>query len=202
MLSVPVEWQVEMEVQDSPDDFDETPKLQLEHGSYVFKIILQGIRPQIWRRFKVPAGISFHTLHNIIRVVMGWENYHLYRFDIGEMSFTTKPMAAEDRYSDEPIDTYLAEHGYQLFYEYDFGDHWQHVLTLEKFLVREVAEPLCMAANRAVLRKTTGDRGFTMNFWDCVSHAKDVSLVNGKTASAITADAFELHATNDTLKSE
>lgn len=149
VLSVPADWQIEMQAHDPLDEVKKVSKSQLEHGEYVFKIVLQGIRPQIWRRFKVPAGISFHTLHNIIQVVMGWENYHLYRFDVGETSFTTEPMAAEDRYSDEPIDAYLAELGYQLFYEYDFGDRWEHVLTLEKFLVREVDDPHCIAGNRA-----------------------------------------------------
>ncbi|MDQ7027707.1 MAG: tyrosine-type recombinase/integrase [Anaerolineae bacterium] len=98
---------------------------------------------------QVPAGISFHTLHGIVQIVMGWENYHLYRFDVGCKSFTSEPLAGEDHYSDEPIDAYLTEIGYQLFYEYDFGDHWEHVITLEKFLVRELPAPLCIAGNRA-----------------------------------------------------
>jgi hypothetical protein len=112
-LSVPVEWQIEMETQDTPGDFDEKPNPQLEHGGYVFKIVLQGIRPQIWRRFKVPAGISFHTLHDIVQIIMGWENYHLYRFSVDWRGFTTEPMAGEDHYSDETIDAYLADVGYR-----------------------------------------------------------------------------------------
>lgn len=168
------------------DDFDEKPKPQFEHGGYVFKIVLQSIRPQIWRRFKAPAGISFHTRHNIIQVVMGWENYHLYHFDVGETSFTTEPMATKDLYSDEPIDAYLAEVGYQFFYEYDFGDPWEHVLTLEKFLMREVLNLFASLEIVLVHLKIPVVHGFTMNFYTHDDHERDGSRGNGNTASAIT----------------
>ncbi len=204
VLSVPIEWQIELQAQDTLDDFDEQPKPQLEHGGYVFKIVLQGIRPQIWRRFKVPAGISFHTLHNIVQVVMGWENYHLYRFDVGEMSFTTEPMAGEDHYPDEPIDAYLAELGYQLFYEYDFGDRWEHVITLEKFLVREVSEPLCISGNRACPPEDSGGPWLYDEFLRSrQSHKGRVSRKwQHRIGNYWDADAFDLEATNDAIKAD
>ena len=204
VLSVPAEWQLEMKAHDPLDEVDTVSKPQLEYGGYVFKIVLQGIRPQIWRRFKVPAGISFHTLHDIVQVVMGWENYHLYRFDVGEMSFTTEPMSSEDHYSDEPIDAYLAEVGYQLFYEYDFGDRWEHVLTLEKFLVREIDEPLCIAGNRACPPEDSGGSWLYDEFLRSRQSRK--GRVSRKWQHRIgnywDADAFDLQATNDALKDD
>ncbi len=199
-LSVPVDWLTEMEAPAAV----EVPKSQPEHGGYVFKIVLQDIRPQIWRRFQVPVGISFHTLHDIVQIVMGWENDHLYRFAVGEISFTTEPMAAEDRYSDEPIDAYLAEVGYQLFYEYDFGDHWEHVLTLEKFLVHELSTPICMAGNRACPPEDCGGPWIYDEFLRSRQSRK--GRVSRKWQDRIgnywDADAFDLHATNDALQSE
>lgn len=47
------------------------------------KAVLRGIRPLIWRRFLVEDSISFEDLHRIIQTVMGWDNYHLYEFNIG-----------------------------------------------------------------------------------------------------------------------
>ena len=47
------------------------------------KIELDGIEPKIWRRFLVEEDISFEDLHDIIQIVMGWENYHFYKFCIG-----------------------------------------------------------------------------------------------------------------------
>lgn len=204
VLSVPADWQLEMAGSDTPDQVDKVSKPQLEHGGYVFKIVLQGIRPQIWRRFKVPAGISFHTLHDIVQIVMGWENYHLYRFDVGEMSFTTEPMAAEDHYSDELIDAYLDGVGYQLFYEYDFGDRWEHVLTLEKLLVREVSEPLCMAGNRACPPEDSGGPWIYDEFLRSRQSRK--GRVSRKWQDRIgnywDADAFDLQATNDAINDD
>lgn len=204
VLSVPADWQLEMQVHDPLNEVDTVSKPQLEHGGYVFKVVLQGIRPQIWRRFKVPAGISFHTLHDIIQVVMGWENYHLYRFDVGWKGFTTQPMAGEDHYSDERIDAYLAEVGYQLFYEYDFGDRWEHVLTLEKFLVREVSEPLCMTGNRACPPEDSGGPWLYDEFLRSRKSRK--GRVSRKWQHRIgtywDADAFDLQATNDALKDD
>ena len=204
VLSVPAEWQLEMEGHDPLDEVEKVSKPQLEHGGYVFKIVLQGIRPQIWRRFKVPAGISFHTLHDIVQVVMGWENYHLYRFDVGWKGFTTQPMAGEDHYSDERIDAYLAEVGYQLFYEYDFGDRWEHVLTLEKVLVREIDEPLCIAGNRACPPEDSGGPWLYDEFLRSRKSRK--GRVSRKWQHRIgnywDADAFDLQATNDALKED
>lgn len=50
------------------------------------KIMLDGIKPAIWRRFLTKDTVSFEQLHNIIQKVMGWENYHLYEFSIGGVS--------------------------------------------------------------------------------------------------------------------
>lgn len=46
------------------------------------KIKVDGIRPLIWRRFLVRDNITFEKLHVIIQELMGWDNYHLYEFNI------------------------------------------------------------------------------------------------------------------------
>jgi site-specific recombinase XerD len=204
VLSVPADWQLEMDAHDPLNEVDTGSKPQLEYGGYVFKIVLQGIRPQIWRRFKVPAGISFHVLHDIVQIVMGWENHHLYRFDVDWKAFTPQPMAGEDHYSDEPIDAYLAEVGDQLFYEYDFGDRWEHVLTLEKFLVRAVDEPLCIAGNRACPPEDSGGPWIYDEFLRSRKSRKGrVSREwQHRIGNYWDADAFDLQATNDALKDD
>ena len=40
-------------------------------------IPLKDIKPPVWRRLFVP-DCSLEELHEVIQVVMGWENYHLY----------------------------------------------------------------------------------------------------------------------------
>ena len=50
---------------------------------YLLKIKLMNIEPEIWRRFVVPAAITLDRLHDVIQIVMGWEDYHLHEFVIG-----------------------------------------------------------------------------------------------------------------------
>lgn len=52
------------------------------------RISLDGIKPKIWRRFLVENSMRFEQLHNIIQKVMGWENYHLYEFQIDNATIT------------------------------------------------------------------------------------------------------------------
>ncbi len=53
------------------------------------KIAVEWISPEIWRRFLVKDKISFEDLHNIIQVIMGWENYHMFEFQVGDEVITS-----------------------------------------------------------------------------------------------------------------
>ena len=67
---------------------------------YQFKVTLLGAAPPVWRRFLAPAEVSLHRLHLILQQVMGWENYHLYRFEIGSAEYgepTTRTMGSTTR---------------------------------------------------------------------------------------------------------
>src|SRR5512145_790286 len=99
---------------------------------YQFKISLNEIRPAIWRRFVVSANITLYELHHIIQIIMGWQNYHLHDFQIDGQIYGDP---ADDEFGDE----------------YDFGDSWQHTLTLEKILPPDAYKrlPLCLGGNRA-----------------------------------------------------
>ncbi|MEO1443412.1 MAG: tyrosine-type recombinase/integrase, partial [Chloroflexota bacterium] len=175
-----------------------------ESGGYVFKIVLHDVRPQIWRRFKVPSGITFHTLHDIVQVVMGWENYHLYRFTLDRVAFTAQPMAGDDRLSSELIDTYLTREGQQILYSYDFGDSWGHVLTLEKILTRTVTAPRCMAGNRACPPEDSGGPWIYDEFLR--SRRSRKGRVSRKWQHRMgnywDADAFDLKTINEDLQFE
>ncbi len=63
---------------------------------YLLKIRLLDIEPEIWRRFVVPGSITLDRLHDVIQIVMGWEDYHLHAFTIGKKRYTENPEFKDD----------------------------------------------------------------------------------------------------------
>ena len=122
-------------------------------GIFQLKIALDGITPKIWRRFLIKDNISFHDLHNIIQLIMGCGNYHLYSFYINKEEIgipdpefrseltNAKKIKLKDKLS-------LKQ---KFGYVYDFGDNWEHILTVEKILDnKDVALfPTCLEGERA-----------------------------------------------------
>jgi hypothetical protein len=116
---------------------------------YQFKITLKGIRPPIWRRFQVKDGISFAQLHQVIQDVMGWENYHLYAFQVGRVSIEPSDGEGLDA-KREIVNKHITQEKQKALYTYDFGDDWEHELVLEKILEPVAGEvyPICLAGKR------------------------------------------------------
>jgi len=119
-----------------------------------FKLTLTGIRPPIWRRILVPEGLSLSGLHDVIQEVMGWTDSHLHDFQWrGKRFGRPDPECDWDQVIDE--DTVpLKELGLsvkdKLKYMYDFGDGWEHVLTVEKVLAAgEPQMPVCLKGARS-----------------------------------------------------
>ena len=107
---------------------------------YQLKIVLNYLRPAIWRRVLVRGDIPLGLLHAVIQVAMGWTNSHLHHFLVGERYYSD-PSFGLDNYSDEEqtldenqaVLTQVAPHkGDAFLYEYDFGDSWEHVIRVEK----------------------------------------------------------------------
>ena len=86
---------------------------------------------------------------------MGWENYHLYEFSID--SYRIGQQFEEDGFNgpNEVIDSktikigdVLKSKGQKLDYLYDFGDYWQHTLTLERIIEDlTIPFPVCCSGN-------------------------------------------------------
>lgn len=98
------------------------------------KVSLTGIEPEIWRRFVVPADITLDRLHDVIQIVMGWEDYHLHQFTIGGKRYTEYPESPEDGKDDGRyrLGNLVKRKGLSFEYIYDFGDNWGHQVTLEE----------------------------------------------------------------------
>jgi len=107
---------------------------------YQLKVSLDGIRPPIWRRLLVPSSITLPELHEVLQISMGWLDTHLHQFNCGAVRFGQPDPEFRDSVADETgvrLETVLSAKGERLVYEYDFGDGWEHKVTLEKILPYE-----------------------------------------------------------------
>ncbi|HTW72948.1 MAG TPA: plasmid pRiA4b ORF-3 family protein [Acetobacteraceae bacterium] len=99
------------------------------------RIELLETNPLIWREVEVPTSITLKVLHDIIQITVGWFDYHLWRFTIGARSYG--PPMPENRGDAAPRDATkvrlrdVLEPGTTVIdYLYDFGDSWEHRLTV------------------------------------------------------------------------
>ena len=131
---------------------------------YQFKIVLDGVKPLIWRRIQVPGTYSFWDLHVAIQDAMGWQDYHLHRFEIPHplsgINATIVSFPTDDSKGNGQLfpgwkvkmGHYFTMANNKARYVYDYlYDNWNHRLTLEGIFPREerTGYPLCLAGRRA-----------------------------------------------------
>jgi hypothetical protein len=122
---------------------------------YLLHVRLAEIEPPIWRRLTVPGMRTLHALHGVLQAAMGWQDYHLYQFQIGETRYEAPDPQDRDPTVLDPravtLDELALEQGSRFQYTYDFGDDWHHDLTVEGVvpLPREVLLPVCLGGARA-----------------------------------------------------
>jgi hypothetical protein len=108
------------------DSFNEIATIRIE---------LRDSDPVIWRKVEVPTSVTLEVLHDIIQIVMEWFNCHLWEFTIDKTRYGL-PMdedwgaaplldAAKVRLRDV-----LKPRKTTIDYLYDFGDSWEHRLTV------------------------------------------------------------------------
>jgi hypothetical protein len=108
------------------DSFNEIATVRIE---------LRDTEPVIWRQVEMPTSVTFKSLHDIVQAVMGWFDYHLWEFTIGRQRYGL-PM--DDDWGTEPrIDAskvrlrdVLKARKTVIDYTYDFGNGWEHRLTV------------------------------------------------------------------------
>ena len=102
------------------------------------KIELAGIKPLIWRRVVLPETITLPKLHQVIQIVMGWQDCHLHEFEIaGERYGIPDPDYdfGEPVRNEQRVRLAAALGTARSFrYIYDFGDDWEHRIKVERRL--------------------------------------------------------------------
>ena len=141
------------------------------------KVVLDEIRPQIWRRLLVPEGITLSALSAALEHAMGWERYHLHEFDIEGVCYGVpdsdypRPVHPE---RDRRLSDFHFEKGARFYFHYDFGDGWCHRVIIEKFLEPEsdVPYPVCVNGARACPPEDVGGPGGYRNFLTVVRNPR------------------------------
>jgi hypothetical protein len=138
-----------------------------------FKVVLLELTPPIWRTIQVPESYSFWDLHVAIQDSMPWRDYHLHRFRVNKPDtggVVQIGIPDDDAFEGDapilpgwevPIAAYFTLPGAVARYEYDFGDGWQHEVTLEASVPSQKGRryPICLAGERACPPEDCGGVG-------------------------------------------
>lgn len=175
---------------------------------YQIKVTLKGTRPPIWRRILVPANTTLLKLHDILQIVMGWDDYHMHLFTIDGQLYG-EPM--DDEFGvlkaiDEArvkLKQVITREGQRFSYLYDFGDYWEHTLLVEKFLPPQkgVQYPICLKGKLASPPEDIGGVWGYYLFLEAIrnpdhdQHEDYVAWIGGK----FDPEAFDLTKINSKL---
>jgi hypothetical protein len=120
---------------------------------YQMKISLRDIKPPVWRRLQV-KDCTLSQLHDYIQICMGWDGEHLHAFEIGGEQYGEPDPDGMMECEDEgkvKLSRVVNDGIKKFVYTYDFGDNWDHIITVEKEVAVEpgVHYPRCTAGKRA-----------------------------------------------------
>jgi hypothetical protein len=119
---------------------------------YRVLVKLIGAEPALWRRLELASDLFLDEVHEAIQTAFGWTDSHLHQFGSGpdyyspETEYYLCPFEREDAGPGVPeedvrLDEVLVDPGDKLFYLYDFGDSWDHVIELEGITPRDDSAP-------------------------------------------------------------
>lgn len=166
---------------------------------FQLKVTLRGSKPPIWRRLQVTSDTSLDDLHEILQVVMGWDNYHLYQFVIEEINYSRPDFELEtDDAEAVTLSQVVSEENQRFAYEYDFGDFWEHDVLVEKILPLEPGQqyPLCLAGKRACPPE---DCGGVWGYADLLDILQDPNHPEYEEMMVWLSGKFDLDAINQML---
>jgi len=142
---------------------------------YQLHVALDDIQPTIWRRLWVADTLTLAKLDRIVQAAMGWTNSHLHEFKIAgkrygipDDEWPDDDPASDDRQSH--VSAVLGDSVNEFSYLYDFGDHWQHTVKVEKLLKPNEINtwPTCLGGQNACPPEDVGGIGGYMEFLEAV----------------------------------
>ncbi len=111
------------------------------------KISLRFVRPACWRRVLVPAAATLGELHDVLQIAFAWDGEHLHGFTIGRRQYGDPYFDAQYDEGAITLATAFTHARKPISYVYDFGDSWQHEITLEKTVALDPAAPYAVCVD-------------------------------------------------------
>ncbi|MDT0496676.1 plasmid pRiA4b ORF-3 family protein [Algiphilus sp. W345] len=122
------------------------------------KIVLRNTRPTVSREVLVSSDLRLDRLHEIIQVVMGWEDAHMHefsngvrgpdglRFGLPQQEFFDDPLLRDERKG--TLAQLAPDKGSKFVYWYDFGDDWFHDISVKAVNESKsgIQVPVCLKA--------------------------------------------------------
>ena len=97
---------------------------------------------KVSRVITIPSDVKLEVFASIIQHVMGWGGGHLDAFNKNGIEYTDAQSVAYSRgygdrssvdYQNVSLDELLTRKGSNVVYVYDFGDSWQHKVSLHSY---------------------------------------------------------------------
>lgn len=84
----------------------------------------------VTRVIDIPAETTLHGLHLIVQAAFGWADAHLHLFSKGERIWCPARLPDTSNEAGVLVSDLLTQVGDTMTYTYDFGDQWNHTITL------------------------------------------------------------------------
>ncbi len=176
---------------------------------YQLKVLLLGSEPPVWRQIQVPGDAKLDWLHAVLQVAIGWTNSHLHQFRAGDDCYSdTRHHFSEFEGEPEILEArkftlrQIAPREQAAFgYDYDFGDSWEHEITVEKILppgTTASTTAICLDGARACPPEDCGGIWGYDNLLKILKNRKHPEHTSMKEwlGRAFDAEAFDVAKTN------
>ncbi|MGD1823563.1 MAG: plasmid pRiA4b ORF-3 family protein [Pleomorphochaeta sp.] len=147
---------------------------------YLLRIELLEVEPTIWREFAVPCDITLDRFHDVVQIVMGWMSSHLYQFVIKDKKYSEFEeyiLDFDDVFDSKNVrlNQFMTRKNQKIIYEYDFGDGWQHEITLlnSNYNSHSAYDLVCVDGERACPPEDVGGAYGYQHFIECIENEDD-----------------------------
>ena len=111
----------------------------MQNSIVELRVVLLGTKPSIYRTIQMSTNATFYHLHLVLQEAFDWYDAHLHAFMINGEEIGNNDISEfdDDNVLDEHMITLkekLHVEKQKFIYLYDFGDSWEHQITVAKLI--------------------------------------------------------------------